>query len=270
MPPPPPVAKAGPALPPTPATRPRAPNRNDPVDLTGDEFGEPDKENSPVPKRRRLLDGSAAAGPPSTPPDRRHTAPQMPPRPLALPDLADEDAQLEWAMAESMKAHAATAPRPDGDSSCGSSGGANVGGSEAKADPFAFGGNADEEEEDDDLKRALALSLAETQSWDGWQAPPPDLIDTDAAGPAARVTPPKASTELAGLLSPPAVFPTPGAATSPTGAARPANPNARYTLAAVVSHRGASIHQGAFFLCAGLWGLWEGTKGGRADGPGSC
>ena len=133
---------------------------------------------------------------------------------MASPDaVEDEDAQLKWAMAESLKAAAPSAAVART--------GAASGGTRNTDD--------DGDDEDADMKRAIALSMMDAQSWNGWELPPADVV----ASVVATAIPASATATPAAI---------PASATATPAATR--NLGARYGLAAVVSHHGSSIHHG--------------------------
>jgi len=153
--------------------------------------------------------------------------------PIAL-TAEDEEAQLAWAMAESLRdEYKRSPPKPAGPS--------------AAAPPSAVHviDGDDGDDMDEDLRRAIELSKAEAEaatrhdSWDGWERPPAEILDLTDSPPTRPATPPAA-------LTPPLPGPTVDAPTVPPTAAAPVA--APYRLAAIVSHRGSTIHAG-HYIC---------------------
>jgi hypothetical protein len=187
----------------------RQQRRDDPLNLDGgssDDNGtdvdedtvDATKENhAPTPPAKRLRLFSPSPPPASRSPLSPHTP---------EPALPPEDAQMAWALAESLKA--ARSPATAAAAVSHSGGGAG----------------GDDDDDDDDYKRAIALSLAEAdaQAWEGWESPPADVLPTERAAPPATPAPPTTTSDAAH------------------------GPPAPYTLAAVVSHRGQTLHQGAY------------------------
>jgi hypothetical protein len=191
----------------------RQQRRDDPLNLDGGSSSDDDgtdvdedtvdttKENhAPTPPAKRLRLFSPSPPPASRSPLSPHTPdPALPP----------EDAQMAWALAESLKAARSPATAAAAVSHSGGGGG---------------GAGGDDDDDDDDYKRAIALSLAEAdaQAWEGWESPPADVLPTGPAAPPATPAPPTTTSDAAH------------------------GPPAPYTLAAVVSHRGQTLHQGAY------------------------
>ena len=149
---------------------------------------------------------------------------------------------MAWAMAESLRTAptASTAPPVP------------VAAPEThRATPRAPPATATDDAEDDDMKRAMALSL-EAAAWDGWEAPPADIL---AATPTAALasepptsSPPSGSRARSQSVRPSSPTPSAPASAGPVSPASPAaaggGAGLSYRLVAVVSHRGPSIHEG--------------------------